>query len=137
MKRFAIPLLIALTLSPLATNAKLVVISHDNITNLSASVIKRIYTGRLIEVEGVTVTPINAQPLTESRNQFLLQFLKKSEDEYTAYWTVRRFIGKGTPPKELGTQIDIIEFVRNTSGAIGYVDDENLDVPDDVFIHNP
>ena len=39
-----------------------------------------------------------------------------------AYWTVRRYIGKGAPPREITKSADLIRFVTTTPGAIGYVD---------------
>jgi hypothetical protein len=38
-----------------------------------------------------------------------------------AYWTVRKHIGKGTPPRELKTAAEVMDFVQATPGALGYV----------------
>ena len=35
------------------------------------------------------------------RQRFLADFLDTEEDQYVGYWTVRRYVGKGTPPVEL------------------------------------
>ena len=32
------------------------------------------------------------------------------------------FSGKGKPPKELGSDADVINFVSSNPGAIGYID---------------
>lgn len=39
---------------------------------------------------------------------------------------VRRYIGKGKPPRELASSTDIIAFVQATPGAIGYVEEADL-----------
>ena len=33
------------------------------------------------------------------RGQFLADLLGMDEERYVAYWTVRRYIGKGAPPR--------------------------------------
>ena len=54
---------------------------------------------------------------------FMEQYLTQDDDKFIAYWTVRRYIGKGTPPREFATVEQQLEFLRATRGAIGYVDE--------------
>jgi len=61
-----------------------------------------------------------------TRGRFLEIFLGQDEEKYTAYWTVRRFIGRGAPPKDLASSADIINFVQSTPGAFGYIDEADL-----------
>jgi hypothetical protein len=49
--------------------------------------------------------------------------MTEDDEKYVAYWTVRRYIGKGIPPREFATVEQQLEFLRATPGAIGYVDD--------------
>ena len=103
-----------------------VVIGHENVKHLDSRTVARIYTGRVIEVDGVSVTAINANVGNPLREHFLRIFLDQDEDKYTAYWTVRRYIGKGASPREFGNTNDIIKFVTTTPGAIGYVKESDL-----------
>lgn len=103
-----------------------VVIGHTSIKRIDAPTLARIYTGRVIEVDGVAVTAINAIAGSEVRTRFLQMFLNQDEDKYTAYWTVRRYIGKGASPREMGKSSDVIRFVTSTPGAIGYIDASDL-----------
>lgn len=98
-----------------------VVIGHASIKRLDAPTLARIYTGRVIEVDGVSVTAVNAKAGSDVRTRFLQMFLQQDEDKYTAYWTVRRYIGKGASPREMGQSSDVIRFVTSTPGAIGYI----------------
>ncbi|RFC37535.1 MAG: hypothetical protein DID90_2727553148 [Candidatus Nitrotoga sp. LAW] len=102
-----------------------VVIGHAGLSKLNASTIQRIFTGKIIEVDGVHVKAVNlkASPL---RDRFLQRYLNQNDDKYTAYWTVRRFIGKGLPPKEVSSAAEVISFVQTTPGAIGYIDENEL-----------
>lgn len=127
-RRRSILLLLALATTVADTRALegVVVIGHSNIKRLDAPTLARIYTGRVIEVDGVPVTAVNANAGSEVRSRFLQIYLNQDEDKYIAYWTVRRYIGKGASPRELSKSSDVIRFVTSTPGAIGYIDAADL-----------
>ena len=103
-----------------------VVIGHADVRGVDAVTLEKIYTGRVIEVNGVFVTAVNASTGSEVRNRFLQTYLHQDEDRYTAYWVVRRYIGKGASPRELPSSADVIRFINATPGAIGYVSDADV-----------
>ena len=103
-----------------------VVIGHASLTRLDITTVEKIYTGKVIEVDGIVVKPVNATSGSAVRNRFLQVYLNEDEDKYTAYWTVRRYIGKGVSPRELTNSADVINFVKSTPGAIGYIDDADV-----------
>ena len=121
-------LLMALAVAPWNLRAAdgVVVIGHPGIKRLDAPTLARIYTGRVIEVDGVPVTAINANAGSDVRTRFLQGFLNQDEDKYIAYWTVRRYIGKGASPREISKSSEVIRFVTSTPGAIGYIDVSDL-----------
>lgn len=98
-----------------------VVIANAGVARLDAPTLQRLYTGRAIEVAGQPVTVVNLAPGSPLRERFLAQVVGLDDDRYVAYWTVRRHVGKGIPPRELKSAADVAEFVRVTPGAIGYV----------------
>lgn len=116
-----LPLILALYISQ-ASAAEVVLIGHPGVPRLDVATIQKIYKGRVIEVSGIPVTATNAAVGNALRRHFLEKFLGEDEEAYTAYWTVRRFIGKGSPPPELPSSGEIIRFVQNNAGAIGYID---------------
>ena len=118
--------------------SELVVIGNSKtvFSELNTRIISRIYTGKVIEIEGASVIPVNSTQTTSLRNRFLEKYLSQNENEYSAYWTVRRFIGKGTPPKEFASVTDIITYVGETRGAIGYIDNDLISLPSSVKILN-
>lgn len=103
-----------------------VVIGHPNLTSLDALTLEKVYTGRVIEVNGIPVTAINANSGSNVRARFLQMFLHQDEDKYTAYWVVRRYIGKGAPPREISGSAATLDFVRSTPGAIGYIEESDV-----------
>lgn len=104
-----------------ATADTLLIIGHSDLPKLDRVTIEKLFTGRVIEINGQPATVVNAAPGSAVRKQFLATFLAKDEDQYLAYWVVRRFIGKGTPPKEFATSREIIDFVTSQRGGIGYI----------------
>ncbi len=121
--------IVSLTVSLAFTQAlagEMVVIGNSNVPKMDAVTIQKVYTGRFIAVSGVNLTPVGVKPGTSERNRFLQEFLNQDEEKYTAYWTVRRYIGKGTPPVELSSAADVINYVQSTPGAVGYIDEAEL-----------
>ncbi len=120
---------ISLTVSLLFAQAhagEMVVIGNSNVPKMDAMTVQKVYTGKVISVSGINVTPVGVKPGTSTRNRFLQDFLKQDEEKYTAYWTVRRYIGKGAPPSELASDADVINYVQSTPGAVGYIDEAEL-----------
>jgi ABC-type phosphate transport system substrate-binding protein len=128
--RHFIPLA-ALVLSALcpplqAAEPAVLVIGHAALPKLDTATVQRLYTGRAVEVAGVGITVVNAVPGSALRQRFLTLYLQQDDDQYRAYWTVRRHVGKGVPPREMGSNAEVINFVQNTPGAVGYIDAADL-----------
>ncbi len=117
---------LAMVANELCAADGVVVIGNANLRRIDAPTVAKIFTGKVIEVDGISVTAINAHSGSAVRNRFLQAFLNQDEDKYTAYWTVRRYIGKGASPRELPRSADVIQFVNSTPGAIGYIDEAEV-----------
>jgi ABC-type phosphate transport system substrate-binding protein len=98
----------------------LVVVAHPDTPALKEDVLQKIYLGKVIEVSGRPVIPVNLAKGDVSRKAFMQQVLGQDDEKFIAYWTVRRYIGQGSPPREFATVKDQLEYVRATPGAIGY-----------------
>lgn len=103
-----------------------VLIGSPGLPRIDAATAARLYTGRMIEVAGQPVTVVNPPMGSPLRQRFLALVLQQDEEQYRAYWTVRRHVGKGAPPRELASSADVILFVGSTPGAIGYIDASEL-----------
>lgn len=100
--------------------ADIIVIAHANVPKMDTKTIAKVFTGKTIIVNNVSVTPFNFDD-SALRNEFLQKFVGMNEEEYIAYWTVRQYIGKGTEPKKLSPVQAMIESIKHTPGAIGYI----------------
>ena len=120
-------LLVALTLAAGGARAAsgVVVIGDARLARLDAPTLEKIYLGKVVEVGGIPVTAVNATS-GSVRSRFLLKYVRKDDDSYTGYWNVRRHSGLGAPPRELPSSAEVINFVRSTPGAIGYIDEAEV-----------
>jgi len=106
--------------------AGVVVVAHAGVRKIDAATVERIYTGKVVELDGQPVVPVNLPPQSPLRQRFLKDFMQRDEPSYTAYWTVRRYVGKGVPPKEVGNAAEVVQHVQNNPGAIGYLDEADV-----------
>ena len=109
-----------------AMAGNIVIIGHQDVPKLDGPTVLKIYTGKVISVTGTNVTPVGLPSGALVRNRFLQEYLGQDDEKYTAFWTVRRYIGKGTPPAELPSAADVIRYVQTTPGALGYVDEADI-----------
>lgn len=105
---------------------EIVIIGNSNVPKMDLVTIQKIYTGKIVSISDINVKPVNAKIGSTERKRFLEKFMEQDEEKYTGYWTVRRYIGKGTPPNELNSSAEIMDYVKLTAGAIGYIDATEL-----------
>jgi hypothetical protein len=104
------------------TDTGIVIVGHANLPRIEAALVQRLYTGRAIEAGGQLATVVNLNGGHPLRQRFLAAYLQTDEERYRAYWTVRRHVGKGAPPREVDGVAEMLDFVARTPGAMGYVD---------------
>lgn len=100
---------------------EVLVIGHSALPKTDKLTVQRLYTGRAVSIGQQQVLPINLPTGNSVREDFLLTCMEQSEEQYTGYWLVRRYVGKGAPPQEMGSVDDVIKYIQATPGAIGYV----------------
>lgn len=130
-------LTVSLLLAVLPATAEPILIGHAGLPALDKTKVQRIYTGRIVELAGVRLTPVDLPPGNPARTDFIGKVLDQDEDKYTAYWTVRRYVGKGAPPRECASPDEVIEFVTETTGAIGYIDETDVRPGINVLLRPP
>ena len=111
--------------APATAPSSLVVVANVDTPALDADTLQKIYLGKVVEVGGRPIIPVNLAKGNVLRSAFMEQVMEQNDDKFVAYWTVRRYIGKGSPPREFATTADLLEFLRKTPGAVGYLN-ENI-----------
>jgi TonB family protein len=75
--------------------------------------------------DGSVALPVLEQS-GEVHRKFLKEFLDRDEQEIKAYYLGIAFSGKGLIPKECSSDKEVVLYVAQTKGAIGYVSSETV-----------
>lgn len=70
---------------------------------------------------GETVEPVDLPADATVRARFSDTVLGRDVNAIKSYWQRQIFSGRSTPPPERDSEAEVIDFVRNNAGAIGYV----------------
>lgn len=107
-----------------ATFAEVAVIVHpSNASALDKNTITRIFLGKSKSFpNGDQAVPVNQKDSAAQTSEFNSKVLNKSSSQLKAYWSKLVFTGKGTPPKDLDSNEDVIKLVSTNPNLIGYVD---------------
>jgi hypothetical protein len=72
----------------------------------------------------VTAQPADQKASSPARRTFSRVILKRSVQAVRNYWQQRIFSGRGVPPPEFETDAEIVAYVLEHRGGIGYVSPE-------------
>ena len=115
--RYFSAVLLALLLPQFANAADVVVISHPG-TTLSAGDVKDVFLGEKQFAGSIKLVPVDNASL---QSNFLSKFMNMTGDKYTSMWTKKSFRDGLTPPAMKSGDADVIDYVKRTPGAVGYV----------------
>jgi len=90
--------------------------------------LKSVYLGKISSLsDGTHIEPVLAK-LGLAHEDFLRQCLDQSNDQLQLYYRSLVFSGKGSMPKEVNSDAEMVAYVARTKNAIGYVSvDANTD----------
>ena len=104
-----------------AVPVAVIVNSEVDVDTLGVDELQRIYLGKRSRwPDDTRVKPalIKSGDLHES---FVQEVLERSLAKFNSYWKQLVFTGKGVPPKSFVGEDELVEYVRDTPGAVGYV----------------
>jgi ABC-type phosphate transport system substrate-binding protein len=112
-------------LSVMTANAqsfKVIVNNSNAVTSLTATQASQIFLKKTTKWDnGSKILPIDLSSQLEVRTDFTETIHGKSVNAIKSYWQQYVFSGKGTPPLEKKSDAEVLEFIKNNAGAIGYV----------------
>lgn len=73
--------------------------------------------------DGSKIVPVDMAPDTTVRKRFTKAVHGRNVAAIKSHWQRQIFSGKGVPPVEFSSEEDLLFFVSETPGAIGYVSD--------------
>ena len=104
------------------SNFKIIVNEGNEINSITSDQVSRIFLKKMTKWDnGVKISPVDLAASSDLRENFTKKIHGKSISAINAYWQKKIFTGKGVPPIEQSSEKDVIEFVKNNPGAIGYV----------------
>jgi len=105
-----------------------VVVSPLNPVVLDKEQIGDLFMGKKTRFPDASVAkPVDQPEERKIRNEFYALLAGKDESDMKAYWSVQIFTGNGRPPKTMGNDGEVIKFVKENAGGIGYIDSKQAD----------
>ena len=104
--------------------AEVSIIANKGITVDSVTVAeaKKIWLGKKKQMPGGGVVKVSDLSVGDAvRHEFYKNIVHKKEKQLKAYWAKITFTGKGYPPKVFDSEAEVVDWVANTPGAMGYV----------------
>lgn len=107
--------------------ADVVIIGNKNIpeSSLSKTDIQNIFLGKKTKLDSTKITFVMLKS-GDVHKSFLKEYLSRTPAQYKKYWKKIVFTGKGKAPKAFKTEEDLIEYVKNTEKAIGYIGSDTV-----------
>ena len=106
--------------------AAMVAIVHPTnpLSEIDQPSVRRIWLGKdTFYRDGKAIVPLDVDLKSPVRRHFLKVIIDKSDAEFRQYWSRIVFTGKGTPPRNVGGDREVVEWVAKDPLAIGLVDE--------------
>lgn len=110
--------------------ADIAVIVHpsSSVSTMAVEDVSRIFLGKSNNFPGgAQAIAINQDDGSATRVKFNETVCKKNASQYKAYWSQLMFTGKGTPPKDVGSDAAVKALIAANPNMIGYVDASSVD----------
>jgi TonB family protein len=114
-------LAIFVSVDSLADNVKVIANSSVKADTISEAELKRVFLEERISLpDGTHVEPVLMKEGAVEK-AFLQKYLGVTEDDLQIYYRTLLFTGRGSIPKVLESDAEVVAYVARTRGAIGYV----------------
>lgn len=104
----------------LATEVKVIANSGIRADSVAAADVKRIFLLEKTSLDGTSVTPV-LRSNGRAHEAFVKEFLDTNDAALRTYYGTLVFTGRGSMPREFGSDAEVVSYVAKTRGAIGYV----------------
>ena len=108
---------------PAKANGEVLVVVNPDVAEdaIDTKTLQRIYLGKKTTwLNKETIVPVMLKSGPVSK-EFVEELVGRSEHRFASYWRQMVFTGKGVPPRSFDTEEEIVFFVKETPGAVGYV----------------
>ena len=129
LRKILLFLLLLISAGDLNAGNIVVIINSDNpLEQLTRHQVVDLYMGRqLLFPDGTSALPLDQAMHTTERAIFYRKLVNRRVAEINAYWARLLFSGRASPPRSMIDSDEILRTVRNNPGAIGYIDEDQVD----------
>ncbi len=102
---------------------KVIVHASNPTEKLTKQEISKLFLKKIKQWEGTneTVLPVDLVEDSPVRAKFSKDIHERKVSSIKAYWQKQIFSGRGVPPEEKKSDAEVLEYVSENSGAIGYI----------------
>lgn len=112
----------ALLVAAQPASFKVIVNAQNPVSSLAREELSRIFLKRTVRWEsGQTMLPIDLAVTSPVRDSFSETIHGRRAAAIKSYWQQQIYSGRGVPPPEGGSEEEVVTFVRNNPGGVGYV----------------
>ena len=121
-------LILCLSGAMAAVDQVAVVSAKSPVTTLTKDQVADIFLGKASRFpDGSQAVPIDQAEGSAARDEFYLKFAGKSPAQVKAHWSKIIFTGRGQPPREVSSSIEVKKRVVDNPNAIGYIERAMVD----------
>ena len=104
--------------------AGVIIIVNEEVSQseLDRETVKSIYLGKKSQWDNGDTIYKSILTVDRVHEEFLTRFVGKSPARYQTFLKHTVFTGTGVPPRSFSTEEDLLRFVSETPGAIGYIE---------------
>jgi ABC-type phosphate transport system substrate-binding protein len=105
-----------------------VVSARSQVTVLNKNQAADIFLGKTTHFpDGSPALPLDQPEGSTARDEFYSRYAGKTPAQVKAYWSKIIFTGRGQPPMEVATGIELRKRIAENPSAIGYIDQSLVD----------
>jgi ABC-type phosphate transport system substrate-binding protein len=111
-----------LCLASVTSFAEVLIIANKNVPedSISKTEVKDIFLGKTVKwADKSNISFVILK--NDVHKAFLKEYIKRSSSQYGNYWKKMVFTGKGMKPKAFDTEKELVQYVAETKGSIGYI----------------
>lgn len=127
MGAVALLLLLGSGTVPVSAQAEVIIIANAsvNIDGISKDKLKAIFTGKQVTwSDGQSIRPVLLSD-GDLHKEFVQGYVGKTTNQFQNYWRKMIFTGQGIQPRAFASEQDVVDYVAETQGAIGYISSSN------------
>ena len=106
-----------------AESVVVVVSATSPVSKLDKEQVANLFLGKSSSYpDGSAAVPIEQTDATPAHDEFHKSITEKSASQLKSYWSKMIFSGKGTAPKEVASNAELLKLLAGNPAMIGYVD---------------